>query len=110
MDIARLNVKVEIQRRENASDGIDNRRTRWETVHACHAAASESGAQREAEGADVADDTEIAFTVRWCRAIAGIDNTSWRVIFEGRAYDITGIDHMGFRRRSVKLLCKRSDR
>lgn len=110
MDIARLNAKVEVQRRENASDGIGNRRTRWATVHACHATASESGAQREASGAGVADDTEIAFTVRWCKAIAGIDNTGWRVLFEGRAYDITGVDHMGFRRRSVRLLCKRRDR
>lgn len=110
MDIARLNVMVEIQRRQNSSDGIGNRVSAWTTVLACHATATESGAQRAAADVEAKDDTEIAFTVRCCRAIAGIDNTGWRVIFCGRAYDVTGVDHMGFTGQAVKLSCRRAER
>lgn len=111
MDIARMNVTVAIQRRENSSDVLGNRRTEWRDVMTCHATASgESGQQETSEGVDAVDTTDIAFTVRWCRALKDIDNTGWRVVFEGRAYDVTGVDHLGYRNRAIKLLCKRGDR
>ena len=111
MDIARLNVRVDLQRRKNASDAVGNRRSEWETVRSCFATVSSEGGRQEAQGGvAAADATEIAFTVRWCRAVEDVDNTGWRVLFGGRAWDVTGVDHMGFRRECVKLLCKRGDR
>lgn len=111
MDIARLNVRIEVQRRENASDAIGNRKSEWRTAHSCRATVSAEGGRQEAQGGVAAADvSEIAFTIRWCRAVEEIDNTGWRVVFRGRAYDITGVDHMGFRRECVKLLCRRGDR
>lgn len=111
MDIARMNAKVAIQRRQNDSDAIGNRRTEWRDVMSCHATVSgESGKQETSEGVDSVDSTDIALTVRWCRALKDIDNTGWRVVFEGRTYDVTGVDHLGYRNRAIKLLCKRGDR
>ena len=111
MDIARLNVRVTIQRRENSSDALGNRRSEWADVMSCHATVSaESGQQQRDEGIDTTDATDIAFTVRWCKAIQNIDNTGWRVLFEGRAFDVTGVDHLGFTHKALKLLCTRSDR
>lgn len=109
MDIARLNVRIEVQRRANASDAIGNRRSGWETAHSCHATVSaETGRQEAREGVEREDASDIAFTVRYCRALAGVDNTGWRVLFEGHAFDVTGVDHMGYRGRSLKIVCRRS--
>lgn len=111
MDIARLNVKVLIQRRENSSDALGNRKSEWQDVMSCHATvSSESGQQRSAEGIDAVDATDIVFTVRWCKALRDIDNTGWRVLFGGHGFDVAGVDHLGCRNRAIKLLCKRGDR
>lgn len=108
MDIAALNARITVQRRENASDGLGNRRTEWRDAMSCHATvSSESGRQEASEGVDAVDSTDIAFTVRWCRALRDVDNTGWRVVFRGRIYDVTGVDHLGYKNRAIKLLCKR---
>ena len=47
------------------------------------------------------------FTVRWCRNISEITADKYRVLYAGSIYNILGIDHMNFKKKSVKLKCQK---
>ena len=55
----------------------------------------------------VVDDSSIDFTIRWCKKAAEIDNTHFRVEFNGELYNIAAVDHMNYRRKSIKLSCEK---
>ena len=38
---------------------------------------------------------------------AEIDSTHFRVEFNGELYNIAAVDHMNFRRKSIKLSCEK---
>lgn len=49
----------------------------------------------------------IDFTIRWCRQSAAITSTSYRVQFQDELYDILSVDHMNFKRKGIKLHCRK---
>ena len=53
------------------------------------------------------DDSNIDFTIRWCKKAAEIDSTHFRVEFNGELYNIAAVDHMNYRRKSIKLSCEK---
>ena len=55
----------------------------------------------------VVDDSNIDFTIRWCKKAAEIDSTHFRVEFNGELYKIAAVDHMNYRRKSIKLSCEK---
>ena len=46
-------------------------------------------------------------TVRYCKAVSFVDSTGYRVLYGGEIYNILGIDHKNFKKRSVKLKCQK---
>ena len=58
----------------------------------------------------VVDDSKVDFTIRHCKAAADVTSTGYRVVFRGSTYNILGVDHMGYKRRAVKLLCQKASR
>jgi SPP1 family predicted phage head-tail adaptor len=58
----------------------------------------------------VADESDISFTVRWCRKAAAVDSTGYRVVFGGGLYDILAIDHMNYKKKSIKFKCRKARR
>ena len=61
------------------------------------------------EYADLATE-DVAFTVRWCRKASVIDSTGYRVVFGGELYDILAIDHMNYKKKSIKFKCRKARR
>ena len=49
------------------------------------------------------EDSDLAFTIRWCRKAAEIDVTGYRVVFHGELYNITSVDHMNYKKKSLKF-------
>ena len=43
------------------------------------------------------------FTVRWCSETAVVNTKQYRVLLDGRIYDIRSIDQMEFGKRGRKL-------
>ena len=107
MDIALLNVKITIQKNSVVTDAIGNHKNGWTDFYSCHATVSgESGNEKSVAGTTV-DDTDIAFTIRWCKKASEITNTGYRVVFNGELYDITLVDHMNFKNKCLKLKCQK---
>ena len=72
MEIALLNVKVTFQKNSVVADDIGNRRNVWEDYYTCHATVSgEEGQEKATAGLTVAD-SDIAFTIRFCKRAAEV--------------------------------------
>ena len=56
------------------------------------------------------EDFSMTVSVRYCRKAAAIDSTHFRVMFMGEIYNIVNIDHMNFRKKSLKFTCRKERR
>ena len=106
MEIALLNVKVTFQKNSVAADDIGNRRNVWEDYYTCHATVSgEGGGEKAAAGLTVVD-SDIAFTIRFCKRAAD----GFRILFGGETYNIVAVDHMNYRKKTLKFRCEKARR
>ena len=113
MEVSLLNVKITFQKNAVEVDGIGNHKNTWADYYSCHATASgEAGRQTsEADVAGmVADESDVSFTVRYCRKASVIDSTGYRVVFDGGVYDILAIDHMNYKKKCLKFKCRKVGR
>ncbi len=68
-----------------------------------------SSKEEQAAGTTVEDFT-MTLSVRYCQKSAAIDSTHYRVMFMGEIYNIVNIDHMNFRKKSLKFTCRKERR
>ena len=107
MDIALLNVRVVFQKSTVMVDTIGNHKNEWTEFYSCYATVSgENGKETTAAGITV-DDSDLSFSVRYCRTVSKINNTEYRVLFGGEIYNILSVDHMNYRNKSVKFKCQK---
>lgn len=110
MEVALLNVKVTIQKNTVTIDDIGNHRNQWTDYYTCYATVSgEGGTETVAVGTTV-ENSEIAFTVRYCGAAMAVNSTEYRIVFCGEIYNVLTVDHMNFTRRAVKFRCQKARR
>lgn len=107
MNIALMNVRIEIQRNTVSTDRYGNHKNVWEPYLSCYATVSGETPSEETEAGLVIDDSRVDFTIRWCRASSAVTSTGYRVLFKDEAYNILGVNHMNCKNRAVKLLCQR---
>lgn len=107
METALLNVRITFQKNEVVADGIGNHKNQWADYYSCHATVSgESGSEKNVV-ANTFYDSDLAFTVRYCKALKDADSTKFRVVFNGELYNITFIDHMNYKNKCLKFRCRK---
>ena len=110
MDIALLNQKSMVQKNTVTVDAIGNHVNRWDDFHSCYATISGESPSESTSAGTVVDNTKADFTIRWCRAVSEITFDKYRVVYNDEIYNILGIDHQNFKKRSVKLKCQKARR
>ena len=103
MKIELLNVRIFISKNTVVTDAIGNHRN----FYTCYATVSGEAGKEQIDAGMVVDDSNIDFTIRWCKKAAEIDSTHFRVEFNGELYNIAAVDHMNYRRKSIKLSCEK---
>ena len=107
MEIALLNARITIQKNAVVTDGIGNHMNRWTDYYTCHATVSgEGGKEALSAGQTLAEET-ADFTIRYCGKAKEITSTGYRVLMGGEHYDIVAVDHQNYKRRSLKLRCRK---
>ena len=105
MDIAGLRVRITFQKNETVTDGYGNHTSSWTDYFSCWATAVSSGKSAEethnARTTQEADRLDI--TVRWSSEIAAVTSKQYRILLDGRIFNILNIDDMGFRHNSRKF-------
>lgn len=107
MNVALLNVKINIEKNSVVVDEIGNRRNTWENYYKCFATVSGEGGRESSIAGTMVDDSDISFSLRFCQKTAVINNTEYRVIFGGEIYNILSVDHMNYKKKSIKLKCQK---
>lgn len=114
MVISLLNIRITLQQNTVFVDEIGNRKNEWVDFYSCYATGSGEnsslkGVEEETAGM-VTVHPSIDFTVRWCKALSDVTTDGYRIMFEGEPYNIIGIDHMNFKRKSLKFRCQKEAR
>ena len=91
-------------------DEIGNHKAEWQDFYTCFATAGNESPSEDTAAGTVVDNSKINFTIRWCKLVSEVDSTGCRVKCDGEIYNILGIDHMNFNKKSVKLKCQKARR
>ena len=55
------------------------------------------------EAKQVNAETELDFIIRYCSEVSGLDTEHYRIVFRGRFYNITFVDNVQYRNKSVRI-------
>lgn len=108
MNIAFLSEQILIQKSEVTSDAIGNRISTWNDYFSCYATVSSESPKEETAAGATWDESMIDFTVRWCKETETLRSKGYRVLFRDVVYSIEGIDHMNYKKKAIKLHCRRN--
>ena len=107
MDIALMNVHITFQKNEVIKDAIGNHKNEWTDYYSCHATVSGESGSESSVAANTMYNSDLAFTVRYCKKLADAEPTKLRIVFNEELYDITFIDHMNYKKECLKFRCKK---
>lgn len=110
MKVLLMNERIQIQKAVVIADEIGNRKNGWEDYFSCYATISGEDGREEAESGQTVENGTICFTVRYCSAVSGISSTGYRILFRGVIYNIISVDHMNYKKKSMKFRCERARR
>lgn len=110
MKVSLLNEKIMIQKSVVQSDSIGNRKNAWEDYYSCFATVGGESGNEKAEAGQIVDGASITFTVRYCNQLVGIMSTGFRILFRGEIYNILSVDHMNWKKKSLKFRCEKARR
>lgn len=105
MNIAGLRVRIMIQRNGTVTDRIGNHKSAWQDYFPCWATASDQTGNEKEEASQTREEDKMAFTVRYCSETAVVTSKGYRILLDGRIYNITHVDNMAFKKRSRKFQC-----
>jgi SPP1 family predicted phage head-tail adaptor len=107
LNIALLSEKVLLQKASISSDDAGNRVSTWQDYFTCYATVSAESPMEETSAGATWDESAVDFSLRWCSEVETLTTKEYRLIFRGEAYNIEGIDHMNYKRKAIKLHCRR---
>ncbi|MFM1524764.1 MULTISPECIES: phage head closure protein [Helcococcus] len=110
MKISLLNEKIIIKKFEVVIDEIGNHTSNWTDYYTCFATISKESPLENTEAGNIWDSSKIDFTIRYTKILENLDSTKYRVYFKNNIYEIKGIDHMNFNKKSIKIHCQRIER
>ena len=118
MNIAAMRVRVTFQKNETVTDKYGNHKNTWTDYFSCYATAGSStavganatGTGSESTGVVIRSEESIAFTCRWCEALSAVTSTGYRLVCEGKNYNITYVNPMGYKHNSIKFSCELEDK
>ena len=110
MKVSLLNERITIEKSKIEVDKIGNHKNVWSKYYSCHATISSESPQEQTSSGAIWDESKIDFTIRYSKEVSILSSTCYRVIFQNDIYEIEGIDHMNYRKKSLNLHCKWCER
>ncbi len=110
MKVSLLNEKILFQKSAVVSDAIGNHKNEWEDYYSCFATIGAEGGNEKSEAGQTVDGASITFTVRCCSQLVDIVSTGFRILFRGEIYNILSVDHMNYKKKSLKFRCEKARR
>lgn len=94
MDIAALNVEVTFQKNMVVTDEVGNHKKHMgRLLHLPRHGRNRNGTESSG-AATVNPEESMDFTARWCSELAAVEPTKYRIITQGKIYDIVYVNPM----------------
>ena len=113
MVTALLNEKVAFLKNTVKTDAVGNHTNEWDEYYTCFATIGGEGlasSKEEQVAGTTVEDFSMTVTVRYCAKAAAITSTGYRVIFMDEIYNIENIDHLNFKKKALKFMCRKERR
>ena len=112
MNIAGLRVRITIQKNVTVADKYANHKSVWTDYFRCWASASKGNRNDDESNAagTTTEENRLNFTVRWSTKTAAVDTKQYRIVLDGKLYNIVSIDEQGFRKKSRKFTAELTER
>ena len=107
MDIAAMNIRVTIQKNDTVTDKYGNHKNAWTDYFSCYATISGENGQEQAVVGETVENTDMNVTVRYCKETGAVASTTHRVLLNGDIYDILAVDHLNYKKKAIKLKCRK---
>ena len=107
---ALLNEKIVFLKNTVVTDAVGNHTNEWDEYYTCFATIGGEGmasSKEEEVAGTTVEDVAMTVTVRYCNKAAAINSTGYRVLFMDAFYDIVNVDHMNFKKKSLKFGCRK---
>ena len=107
---ALLNEKIVFLKNTVITDAVGNHTNEWDEYYSCFATIGGEGlasSKEEEIAGTTVEDVAMTVTVRYCAKTAAITSTGYRILFKGEFYDIVNVDHMNFKKKSLKFSCRK---
>lgn len=106
MKVTGFRVRIMIQKNETVTDRLGNHSSAWTDYFPCWASATDQTGDESEEASRTREEDRMDFTVRYCSETAVVTSKGYRILLDGRIYNITHVDDMGFRKSSRKFRAK----
>lgn len=96
VDIGRLDKRITIQQHTVTKDEEGNQQQEWITFHSCWAAVNGVSNREYWKAREQHEENNVNFRIRFCNTLKVLNKTDFRIVFDGRIYDIVFIDNVLF--------------
>lgn len=103
MDSGAYRSLVTIQQYVSGFDDIGNPSEEWQDYKTCYAYVNGLSGREYWEAAVVHGENTVEFVFRWKPFFNSMNTKQYRLLFNGGIYDITSIDNIQFRNKTVKI-------
>ncbi len=95
--------RITFQRSEAGTDKDGNHVLNWADYYSCAAYVNNLSGKEYWEAAQVNAQTEINFVIRYCSEVSVMDTEHYRILFGGRIYNISFIDNVQYKNKTMKI-------
>lgn len=95
--------RITIQKSGTQKDKNGNHMLVWEDYYKCFSYANNLSGKEYWKAKQVNAETEIDFVIRYCSEVSGLDTEHFRIVFRGNLYNISFIDNVQYKNKTVKI-------
>lgn len=95
--------RILFQKSEAGTDEDGNHVLSWADYYSCAAYVNNLSGKEYWEAAQVNAQAEVQFVIRHCSEAAVMDTEHYRILFGGRIYNISFIDNVQYRNKTMKI-------
>jgi len=108
MDISKLNQRILIQKSSTQTDDVGNVFRQWQDFYSCFASVNTAGGKERQKG-DTEEQQTVSFTVRFCKRLSELSAVDYRIVFQGKPYNIIQVDFADYGGKTVKIKAESED-
>ena len=108
--ISQMNERIMIQKSFRGIDKNGNHVLEWKDYYECSAYANNMSGQEYWAAAQVNSETDMYFIIRFCSEVRCMTSDNYRIIFRDEIYNITFIDNVQYKNKSMKIRATKEKR